>query len=81
MKPKQYAVYEGIENKKKIYVTVSADVYPDDAIRIANQHFKLNKLCLQIEAGYTKGKDLYIGYSDDKRTKPVWVVSIREKGK
>lgn len=69
-------VYQCIENKKKIYIiTVSADVYPDDAIRIANQYFKLNKLCLQIEAGYTKGKDLYIGYPEDKRTKPVWVIT------
>ena len=75
MKSKQYAVYEGIENKRKIYITVSADVYPDDAIVIANQHFKLNKLCLQIEAGYVKGKNLYLGYPEEKRTNPVWVVT------
>ena len=72
---KQYQVYQGIEDKRKIYVAVSADVHPDDAIKIANQHFKLKKLCLQIEAGYTKGKDLYIGYlSKNEKARPVWVV-------
>ena len=75
MNPKLYDVYQGIEDKRKIYVAVSADIYPDEALKIANQHFKLNKLCLQIEAGYTKGKDLYIGYPKDKRTKPVWVIT------
>ena len=75
MNPKEYAIYQGIENKQKIYVVVSADIYPDDAIVIANQHFKLNKLCLQIEAGYTKGTKLYLGYPEEKRTKPVWVIT------
>lgn len=70
-----YKVYQGIEDKRKIYVTVSAEIYPDEALRIANQHFKLNKLCLQIEAGYVIGKDLYIGYPDGRRSKPVWVVT------
>ena len=80
MNPKLYDVYQGIEDKRRIYVALSAEVYPDDAIFIANQHFKVNKLCLQIEAGYTKGKDLYIGYpSKDEKAKPVWVVSKKAR--
>lgn len=71
-----YSVYQGIDNHK-IYVVVSATVNPDDALVIANKHFKLNKLCLWIEAGYTIGKDLYLGYPDGKKGKPVWVVTKR----
>ena len=73
---KDYKVYQGIEDKRKIYVAVSADIYPDEALKIANQHFKLNKLCLQIEAGYVKNKDLFIGYPNkNEKAKPMWVVT------
>ena len=72
---KPYSIYQGIEDKRKIYVAVSAEIYSDDAIKIANQHFKLNKLCLDIEAGYTIKNDLYIGYSNNMKSRPVWVVT------
>lgn len=74
-----YTVYQGIENKRKSYVAVSAEVKPDEAIKIANRHYKLNGLCLKAEAGYVIGDDLYAGYPDSKKATPVWIIT-RKRG-
>lgn len=73
----KYQVYQGIENKRKVFVAVSAEIDPDEAIRIANDKFRLNKLCLNIEPGYTLGKYLFFGYpaGEHKNGKPIWVVT------
>ena len=77
MKAHNYQVFTGIENKRKTYIAVSAEIRPENALRIANDHFKasLSLNNFRVEAGYVLGKDLYIGYSDDRKSKPVWVVT------
>ena len=71
-----YKVYQGIENPRKAYVAVSAEIEPCiHATRLANKHFKTNLYSLRVEAGYVIGNNLYIGYSDDKKAEPVWVIT------
>lgn len=72
---REYKVYQGIENKRRTYLAISAVVMPDEALEIANKYYKVHRGGLNIEAGYTIGKDLYIGYSDSKRSIPVWVIT------
>lgn len=79
MEHKEYLVFQGIEDKRKVYVAVPADETPDEAIRIANDKFRLNKLCLKVEAGYIHGKDLFLGFCDIKKSIPVWVVTKKAR--
>ena len=76
----EYEVYKGL-NDRKVYVAVPAEIDPKEAIGIANKHLKLNKLCINVEAGYTRGNDLFLGYPDDndKKATPVWVVSKKAR--
>ena len=79
MTPKPYTVYQGIDNKRKSYVAVSrwewANIKEDQAIKIANKHFKVKADQLKCEKGYIVNRDLYLGNTKSPTAHKVWVIS------
>ena len=74
-----YSIYQGIENKRKIYIAISrwawAGIKPADAIKIANQHFKVKASDLKCEKGYIVNNELYLGETNNVHAHNVWVVT------
>ena len=69
----EYKVYKA--KNGRTYISVSAEIRPDNALKIANQYLKESTKNIKVEAGYEIGKDLYLGYPDSKKARPVWVVT------
>ena len=38
-----YKIYQGIENKRRTYLAISAVVMPDEALEIANKYYKVHR--------------------------------------
>ena len=60
----------------KTYVAVSRKAFFDEAMKIANLHFKVKKDRLHIVSGYIRGKNMYKGIGIGKCTH-VWVVEVK----
>ena len=77
-----YKVYCGIDNKRKIYITVSPKLAKKDAVRLANKYFKVCNTDLECVTGYTIGNDLYLGLqpiNDRRSSTGVWVITKKAR--
>ena len=63
--------YEVFKSGREAYVVVDKDFKRKEALRIANQHFKVKLTNLLIQTAYQKGDTLYF---KEKKGQPVWVV-------
>lgn len=74
-----YSIYHGIEDRRKTFIAISrwewAGIKPEDAIKVANKHFKVKKDALKCEKGYIIGDDLYIGDDKTVTAHRVWVIT------
>ena len=62
------------DGRKAFVVIPKKGTKKDDAVKIANKHFKTSLEGLEVRTGYVEGNALYLGGKAD-----MWIVTRREK--
>lgn len=66
-------IFKAIESAKTYAVIPKANATKDEAVKIANTHYRIKKEDLKVEQGNVEGDFLYLEKGD------YWVVSRRDK--